>query len=112
MFIFADFVLISEKMTTLMIHYLKNKVGVVDFANAAGFCKIYYSHFIFEVIKLLRKIQNHSKKLSNYGSSSKIGRKNHYLKLLKSKNGRKNHYFDVLIQRWEGKTTKYLEILP
>ena len=34
-----------------VVHYLKNKVGVVDFANAqsAGFCKIYYSHFIFEV---------------------------------------------------------------
>ena len=42
-----------------MIHYLKNKVGV-DFANAqgvalkyyhsAGFCKIYYFHFIFEVM--------------------------------------------------------------
>ena len=48
-----------------MIHYFKNKVGVVDFANAqglvmglralkfyqsAGFCKIYYSYFIFEVM--------------------------------------------------------------
>ena len=42
-----------------MIHYHKNKVGVVDFANAqglvmfcqsVGFCKIYYSHFIFEVL--------------------------------------------------------------
>jgi len=64
-----------------MIHYLENKVGVVDFANAqgmvifesprarqgpralkfyhsAGFCKIYYSHFIFEVMTFLRKIQN------------------------------------------------------
>ena len=62
-----------------MIHYLKNKVGVVDFANAqgvvmfkdqgpdgprtlkfyhsAGFCKIYYSHFNFEVMKFLSKIQ-------------------------------------------------------
>ena len=52
------------------VHYLKNKVEVVDFANAQGlkhkgFCKIYYSHFIFEVITFLR---NHSKKLSNYGS--------------------------------------------
>ena len=67
-------------------HYLKNKVEVVDFANAqgpegpagfeilpfAGFCKIYYSHFIFEVITFLSKIQNYSKKLSNYGSFSKI----------------------------------------
>ena len=54
-----------------MIHYLENKVGVVDFANAqgmvmkfyqsVGFCKIYYSHFIFEVITFLSKIQNHSK---------------------------------------------------
>ena len=35
-----------------MIHYLKNKVGVIDFANA---------HFIFEVITFLSKIQNHSK---------------------------------------------------
>jgi hypothetical protein len=60
-------------------------VGVVDFANAqglvmfsgpwalkfyqsAGFCKIYYSHFIFEVITFLSIIQEHSKKLSNYGS--------------------------------------------
>jgi len=34
--------------------------------------------------------------LSNYGSFSKIGRKNHYLEILKSKNGRKNHYLDVL----------------
>jgi hypothetical protein len=57
--------------------------------------------------------------LSNYGSFSKIGRKNryleilkseierknHYLEFLKSKIGRKNHYLDVLIQRLEGKTT-------
>jgi len=43
--------------------------------------------------------------LSNYGSFSKIGRKNHYLEIFKSKIGRKNHYLDVLIQRWEGKTT-------
>ena len=61
--------------------YLENKVGVVDFTKAcglvefqsprarqgpralkfyhsAGFCKIYYSHFIFEVMTFLRKIQN------------------------------------------------------
>jgi hypothetical protein len=43
--------------------------------------------------------------LSNYGSFSKIGRKNHYLEILKSKIGRKNHYLDVLTQRLEGKTT-------
>jgi hypothetical protein len=43
--------------------------------------------------------------MSNYGSFSKIGRKNHYLEILKSKIGRKNHYLDVMIQRWEGKTT-------
>jgi hypothetical protein len=57
--------------------------------------------------------------LSNYGSFSKIGRKNHYLEILKSKIGRKNHYLeflkskigrknhylDVLIQKLEGKTT-------
>ena len=101
--------------------------------QSEGFCKIYYSHFIFEIIIVLRKIQNHSKKLSNYGSlskiggknhyleilkskigrknhyleilKSKIGRKNHYLEFLKSKIGRKNHYLDVLTQRWEGKTT-------
>jgi hypothetical protein len=63
-----------------MIHYLENKVGVVDFANAqglvmfyqsAGFSKIYHSHFIFEVITFLSKNQNHSKKLSNQGSISK-----------------------------------------
>ena len=58
---------------TAMIHYLKNKVGVVDFTKARGvvkfqspralagpwalkhyhslgICKIYYSHFIFEVM--------------------------------------------------------------
>ena len=37
-------------------HYLENKVGVADFAKSpwglklyqsSGFCKIYYSHFIF-----------------------------------------------------------------
>jgi hypothetical protein len=57
--------------------------------------------------------------LSNYDSFSSIGKKNHYLKILKSKIGRKNHYLeflksktgrknpclDVSIQRWEGKTT-------
>jgi hypothetical protein len=82
-----------------MIHYLENTVGVVDFANAqememvcspsahqglralkfyqsAGFCKIYYSHFIFEVITFMRKIQNHSKKSSNYGNISKSFGKN------------------------------------
>ena len=91
-----------------VIHYLEKKVGVVDFANAqgmvmfwsprarqgpralklyqsAGFWKIYYSHFIFEVIRFLSKVQNYSKKLSNYGNISKIGRKNHYLEFLKSK---------------------------
>ena len=56
----------------------------LKFYQSAGFCKIYYSHFIFEVITFLRKIQNHSKKLSNYGSFSKIRRKNHYLEILKS----------------------------
>jgi hypothetical protein len=58
-------------------------MGVVDFANAQVVVilplrvlfKIYYSHFIFEVISFLSKIQNHSKILSNYGSFSKIGRK-------------------------------------
>ena len=60
--------------------------------NSEGFCKIYYSHFIFEVITFLSKIQNHSKKLSNYGSFSKIRRKNHYLEKLNSKNGRKFYY--------------------
>jgi hypothetical protein len=53
-------------------------VGVVDFARtgnvlkwalkSAGFCKIYYSHIFFELIIFLSKNQNHSKKLSNYGS--------------------------------------------
>jgi hypothetical protein len=74
-------VLIYSGKQHTMIHYLENKVGVVDFANAqgmvmfqsprarpgpramkfyhsAGFCKIYYSHFIFEVMTFLRKIQN------------------------------------------------------
>ena len=93
-----------------MIHYLENKVGVVNFVNAqglagpwalkfyqsAGFCKIYYSQFIFEVITFLSKFQNHSKKLSNYGSISKIWRKNHYLEKLNSKIQRKNHYLEFL----------------
>ena len=34
--------------------------------------------------------------MSNYGSFSKIGRKNHYLDILKSKIGRKNHYLEKL----------------
>ena len=89
----------------------------MKFYHSAGFCKINY--FIFEAITFLSKIQNHSKKLSNYGSFSKIGRKNHYLEILKSKIGRKkhyleflkskierkNHYLDVLIQRLQGETT-------
>ena len=64
-------------------YYLKNKVGVVDFTKARGLvkfqsplgplgiCKIYYSHFIFEVMY-------------------------HYLEILKSKIGRKNHYSQIL----------------
>jgi hypothetical protein len=43
--------------------------------------------------------------LSNYGSFSKPGRKNHYLEILKSKIGRKNHYIEFLNQKLEGKTT-------
>ena len=43
-----------------MIHYLM----------PLGICKIYYSHFIFEVITFLSKIQNHPKKLSNYGNGN------------------------------------------
>jgi hypothetical protein len=82
---FCITVFLGWEFLTAMIHYPENKVGVVDFANAqglvmfalkfyqsVGFCKIYYSHFIFEVITFLSKIQNHSKKLSNYGSISKI----------------------------------------
>ena len=34
----------------------------LKFYHFAGFCKIYYSHFIFEAITFLSKIQNHSKK--------------------------------------------------
>ena len=64
--------------------------------NSEGFCKIYYSHFIFEVITLLSKIQNHSKKLSNYDSFSKIGKKNHCLEFLKPKIGRKYRYLEKL----------------
>ena len=64
--------------------------------QSLGVCKIYYSHFIFEVITFLSKIQNHSKKLSNHGIISKIGRKNHYLENLNSKIGRKNHYLEFL----------------
>jgi hypothetical protein len=68
----------------------------LKFYQFAGFCKIYNSHFILEVITFLRKIPNHSKKLSNYGIFSKIGRKNHYLEFLKSKIGRKKHYLEIL----------------
>ena len=73
----------KESMLRTVIHYLKKEVGVVDFAKTqgfqsprarkgpralkfyqfAGFCKIYYSHFIFEVISFLSKIQNHSRNI-------------------------------------------------
>ena len=46
-----------------MIHY--QGLRALKFYQSAGFCKIYYSHFIFEVIAFLSKIQNHYKKLSN-----------------------------------------------
>jgi len=35
--------------------------------------------------------------LSHYGSVSKIGRKNHYLDILKSKIARNNHY----LEKWK-----------
>ena len=53
----------------------------MTFYQSVGFWKMYNSHFIFEVIRFLSKIQNHSKKLSNHGSFSKIGRKNYYLEI-------------------------------
>ena len=57
------------------------------------------------VITFLSKIQNHSKKLSNYGRFSKIGRKNHYLEISKSKIGRKTTTLNFWNQKLEGKTT-------
>ena len=57
----------------------------LKFYQSAGFCKIYYSHFIFEVITFLSKIQNHTKKLSNYGSFKKIGKKTTTLKFWNKK---------------------------
>ena len=56
----------------------------------------------------MSKIQNHSKILSNYGSFSKTGRKNHYLEILKSKIGRKNHYLEFLKSKI-GRKNHYLE---
>ena len=41
---------------------------------------------------------------------SKIGRKNHYLEILKSKMGRKNHYL-VFLKSKMGRKNHYLEIL-
>ena len=85
----------------------------MKFYHSAAFCKIYYSHFIFEVITFLRKIQNHSEKLSNYGSFFKNWKEKplpwnfemknwkekpllpkivFWQKILISKTGRKNHY--------------------
>ena len=55
------------EVQSTVIHYLKNKMGVVAFVKSTM-----YSDFIFEVIIFLSKIQNHAKKLSNYGSFSKI----------------------------------------
>ena len=48
--------------------------------------------------------------MSNYGSFSKIGRKNHYLEILKSKIRRKNHYLEFLKSKI-GRKTYYLEKL-
>ena len=42
--------------------------------------------------------------LSNYGSISKIQRKNHYLQIQNSEIGRKNHYLQVPNLKLEGKT--------
>ena len=44
-------------------HYLKNKVGVVDFTKPNGLivCKIYYSHFIIELSDLLAKLKKNHK---------------------------------------------------
>ena len=43
------------------------------------------------VNKIPDKNSKSLKQMSNYGSFSKIGRKNHYLEILKSKMGRRNH---------------------
>ena len=68
----------------ILIHYLENKVGVVDISNAqgmvmfqsprapqiyqsVGFCKIYdFPLFYFKVITFLSKIQNHPKKIVKF----------------------------------------------
>ena len=51
-----------------------------------------------------------TKKLSSYGSISKIQRKNHYLQIQNFELGRKNHYLQVQNLEIEGKTTTYLQI--
>ena len=60
------------------------------------------------VMTFLRKFKIHifkQKKMSNYGSISKIQRKNHYLQIQNSEIGRKNHYLQVQNLKLEGKTT-------
>ena len=72
------------------------KEWALKFYQSAGFCKIYYSHIIFEVIIFLSKIQNHPQKLSNYGDISKIWRKKYYLEKLNSKIWKKNYCLEFL----------------
>ena len=92
---------VKTQFLGVVIHYLKNKVGVVDFANAQG-------------MVMFQSPRAHSKKIVNYGSFSKIGRKNHYLEFLKSKIQRKNHYSQKLCfdRIFEIKNWKEKPLLP
>ena len=80
--------------------------------NSEGFCKIYYSHFIFEVITFLSKIQNHSKNCQIMVVFQKLEGKTTTLNFLNQKNGRKFYYskklcFDRIfeIKKMEGNST-------
>ena len=70
--------------------------------HLVGFCKIYYSHFIFEVITFLRKIQNHLEKLSNF---QKLEGKTATLKFWNQKFEGKTTTLKFWAQKMEGKTT-------
>ena len=49
--------------------------------------------------------------LSNYGSISKIQRKNHYLQIQNSEIGRKNHYFHFELGRKNHSREKLKNVL-
>jgi hypothetical protein len=66
----------------------------LKFYQSAGFCKIYYSHFIFEVITFLRKI--------------KISLKTPQIMVVFQKIEGKTTILKVLIKKIEGKTIPIL----